>query len=171
MVIERSIHHRRRWFYALWCALLVASGVALALWIMPERSGTSRLTLLLRVEKLPPLTQVRVWAGPRSRWPGAAWVGQGAVTEIRATDEKVVMVALPLPVATRRWVKDIIPGRTADLVVLQFEAPGQQARYLALPLAQDFRSGILAPGRRMTLVMECGWERLGTDPAGFSELD
>lgn len=171
MVVERSIHHRRRWFYILWCALLGASAVALAFWMVPERAGTSKFTLLLKVKELPSLTRVRVWAGPQSRWPGAAWTGQDAIAEIRPSDEKVVMVALPLSVATRRWVKHIIPSRTADLVVLRFEAPGQKARYLALPLGRDFRSGVLAPGRRMTLSLECDWGRLGTDPADFANLD
>ncbi len=162
-----SIHYRRRWFYVLWCGLLLASLAALVAWETPRRSGTSKLNLRVRVKELPPQTLVKVWAGPRGRWPKAAWTP----LELHPTDENVIVNALPLSVAYRRWVKDTIPRRTADLVVLSFQAPGQAPRYLALPLVQDWRSGILRPGRKMSVSMECGWKGLLTDASGFSKLE
>jgi hypothetical protein len=166
-----SIHYRRRGFYVLWGVLLLASLIALGLWETPQRSSTAKLTLRLKVNDLPAQTQVKVWAGPRGRWPGAAWTGLGAAAAIQPTDDKVALEVLPLPVAYRRWGKDTIPRRTADLVVLRFEAPGQAPRYLVLPLGEDWRSGLLRPGRKMSVSMECRWGGLGTDPAGFARLE
>ncbi len=166
-----SIHYRRRWFYVLWGVLLLASLGALALWETPKLTGTAQFTLQLQVQNLPARTQVKVWAGPRGGWPGSAWRDQGVAAEVRIVAESVTLVALPLLVAYRRWVKDTIPRRTADLVVLRFEAPGQPPRYFAQPLVGDWLSGILRPGRRMTLRTERRWQDLGTDPAGFSALE
>lgn len=155
----------------LWSLLLLISIAALVLWETPQYLGTSKLTLRLEVKDLPGQTRVKVWAGPRGQWPGVGWTGQVAAAEIKPTDEKVVLVALPLPVAYRRWGKAIIPRRTADLVVLRFEDPHQAPRYLALPLGQDWRNGFLAPHRVMTLSMKFGWNGLPTDPSGFSRLE
>jgi len=168
---SRSIHHRRRWFYVLWGVLLLGSLATLALWETPVRSGTAKLTLRLKVRELPVQTAVKVWVGPRGRWPGLAWTGQRAAASLQSVDENLILNALPLPVGYRRWVKDILPRRTADLVVLRFENPREAPRYLALPLRQDWRSGFLAPRRVMTLSMECGWKGLPTDPTGFSKPD
>ena len=166
-----SIHYRRRWYYVLWGALLLVSLAVLALWETPGETGTAKLTLRLKVRELPAQTVVSVWTGPRGRWPGAAWTGQGAAASFQSADGNLNLNVLLLPVAYRRWVKDILPRRTADLVVLRCQAPDQAPRYLALPLARDWRNGFLAPRRVMTLSMECGWKGLPTDPSGFSKLD
>lgn len=166
-----SIHYSRRGYYVLWGVLLLASLAALALWETPRLRGTARLTLRLKVRELPAQTTVKVWVGPRGRWPGSAWTGQGAAASLPSADGNVSLNALSLPVAYRRWVQDTIPRRTADLVVLRCEASGQAPRYFALPLVQDWRSGLLAPRRTMTLSMELGWKGLPTDPSGFSRLE
>ena len=155
----------------LWSSLLLISIAALVLWETPQYSGTSKLTLRLEVKGLPLETRVKVWAGPRGQWPGVGWTGQDVATEIKPVNEKVVLEALSLPVAYRRWGKAIIPRRTADLVVLRFEDPYQASRYLAVPLGQDWRSGFLAPHRVMTLNMKFRWNALSTDPSRFSSLE
>lgn len=165
------IHYRRRWFYVLWGALLLVSLGALALWETPGQIGTAKLALQLTVKDLPAGVDVKVWAGPRRRWPGAAWTGQGAAAQVRPVGAGVVLKAFPLSVAYRRWVKDIIPRRTADLVVLRFEAPGQTPRYMVLPLRQDWQIGLLRPGREMSVGIQCPWDGLWTDPTGFSAME
>ncbi|MDP2875521.1 MAG: hypothetical protein Q8O00_05000 [Holophaga sp.] len=166
-----SIHFRRRWFYVLWGAMLLSCITVLILWETPKRSGTAKLTLRLEISKIPTQTVVKVWTGPRDRWPGVAWTGQDAVAEIRPNDHKVSLESLPLPVAYRRWGKDTIPRHTTDLVVLRFEAPNQSPRYMPFPLGQDWRVGLLRPGRTMSLSMDCGWVGLETDPAKFGDLE
>ena len=171
MTATRSIHHRRRWFYVLWGVLLMASLTALGLWETPKLVGAARLSVRLKVDNLPPHSQMKVWAGPHGRWPGATWAGQGAAAEVHPSDEKVVLEGLLLPVSYRRWGKDTIPRRTADLVVLRFQVPGQAPRFLPLPLGQDWRSGLLRPERKMSVAIQCEWQGLTTDPAGFGGLD
>lgn len=169
--VRPSIHYRRRWFYVLWCVLLLASIAGLALWEVPARIGNARIILWLQVKGVPARSKVMVWVGPHRRWPGSVWQGQGAVAETWAEDETVSLKAFRLPVAYRRWVKDCIPRRTADLVVIRFEAPGQPPRYRALSLGDDWQSGLLAPGRMMHIEIKCEWNGLGTDPSGFSKME
>lgn len=171
MNATRSIHYRRRWYYGLWVALLLTSVIGLALWETPNRSSASKITLRLKVKNLPAHTKVMVWAGPQGRWPGSTWTGEGAITEINPAGEIFHFEKLALPVAYRRWGKNTIPRRTTDLVVLRFEAPGQAARYIPLPLGKDWRSGMLAPGWVMRLVIENEWEQLGIDSSAFSRLE
>jgi hypothetical protein len=149
--------------YALWAALLGLSGIALLLWETPAQTGTGKVQLRVNVAGLPQTTRVLVWTGPRKG--GLAAMARGEGTPIPPAGNGVVTVpTLVLPVAYRRWVRDTIPRRTADLIMLRFESPGQPSRYLAFPLDQDWRAGTLAPRRILRILMDCRWDQLRTDP-------
>lgn len=64
-----SIHHRRRWFYVLWGALLVAAAAMLAWgWETPARVGTARVSLVLTAPDIPPGTRAALWVGSAGTW-------------------------------------------------------------------------------------------------------
>ncbi|HWQ09797.1 MAG TPA: hypothetical protein VN436_11830 [Holophaga sp.] len=162
-----SIHHQRRWYYALWVGLLGLSLAAKVLWETPSRTGVAYLAVHLAVQDLPSGSQAQAWAGPRAQWEGAAWQGLGSVVGATVESGEVSIPRIPLPVGYRRWVRgDVIPRRTSDFVVCRVLPPSGQPRYLAFPLKEDWRSGVLRPGAHLALDLGCRWRDLATDPAG-----
>lgn len=162
-----SIHHQRRWYYALWGVLLGLSLTAKLLWETPSRKGIAYLAVRLEVQDLPAGSRAQVWAGPRAQWEGAAWQGLGSVAGATVGPGEVSIPRIPLLVGYRRWVhNDFIPRRTSDLVVCRVLPPSGGPRYLAFPLKEDWRSGILRPGGHLALKLGCRWSDLSADPAG-----
>jgi hypothetical protein len=157
-----SIHHRRRWFYVLWVALLLVSGVALWRWRIPARIERPSLVLAVETRSLPGPVDVSVWKGPEAVWPGAAWDGSGAAFEGRPDAAgRLEVPPLEVPFAVRRWVnQDYIRPASQDLVVLRFCAAGQPPRYLHLRLKRDWYQGLLRDGRRLRINMRQSWETL-----------
>ena len=160
-----SIHHQRRWFYALWIALLLLSAGLWALWQRPVARFQASLVVQLRIQGAPPATQVQIWNGPRSRWPDPHWNGaDGAAVTLRE-DGTGALPLLRVQAAVRRWVKKtFIPRDTWDLVVVKFTAPGEPPRYFPLPLEEDLRGGLLRPGRRLTTTLNLSWKFLQAEP-------
>jgi hypothetical protein len=161
-----SIHRRRRGFYVLWILLLLSSLLALVLWETPRSSGVAELSLQLQVRSIPGDTRLRVWAGPWKSWPGASWSGEGAVVDVMTQPGAILAPTIPLSVGYRRWIQDFmyIPRKTADLVVLRFDAPSQAPRYVVLPLKSDWYAGVLRPGRGMKVSIEMTWDGLWLTP-------
>lgn len=158
-----SIHYRRRYFYALWVALLLLSLGALALWETPASTATSRVELRVQVKGLPEGVQARIWAGPRGRWGDMVWRTEGTPVPFSASGP-VVVPPQTVWAGYRRWTKGFIPRRTADLIVLCFQESGQPDRFLPFPLAQDWHSGMLGPRRVLRIGCECNWKSLRQDP-------
>ncbi|MDR3671515.1 MAG: hypothetical protein P4L36_11760 [Holophaga sp.] len=156
----RSIHYRRRWFYVLWVALLLLSGGAWILWERPVRMEQASLQLVFRVRNAPPGTSVQVWAGPRSRWEGPGWSGEGLAQAQLQDDGYARLPLLRIQIARRRWVKDYIPRGTWDLLMFKCSAPGAPPRFFALPLSEDIRKGVLRPKWRLTTTINVSWDGL-----------
>lgn len=166
---ERSIHYRRRWFYVLWCALLLVSVWAWILWVTPRESGTARMMVRLKVEAVPPGCRVQAWTGPQARWAGDAWQGENPAAEAVMGGDYLDLPPIRLDIAFRRWVKDYIPSKTSDLLVIRFVPPTGQSRYFFLPLEKDWRSGLLRVGWVIHVKIPCPWESLGTDATAVPE--
>lgn len=161
---ERSIHYRRRWFYALWAGLLGLSLAGLALWETPRARETASLQMRVRLMGAPAGTRLQAWAGPRATWPGAAWNGEGAVGDPWAgPDGRLVLPLVHMRIARRRWVKDYVPRGTWDLVMLKFTPPDGPPRWFALPFGQDIRSGLLRPRYRLATDIDVSWLNLQVD--------
>jgi hypothetical protein len=165
----RSIHYRRRWFYVLWCALLLASAGAWVLWVTPRASGTVKMVIRLKIEAAPRGCRVQAWAGPRARWAGDAWHGENPAAEAVMGEDRLDLPPIRLDIAFRRWIKDYIPSRTSDLLVIRFVPPTGQSRYFFLPLEKDWRSGLLRVGWVMNVKIPCPWQSLGTDAMAVPE--
>jgi len=159
-----SIHHRRRWYYALWSALLVLSAGALALWESPTRTDLASLQVTLTVPGAPGGSRLQAWAGPWKGWPGAAWSGRGAFADLALPSAgAATLPLLRVPIARRRWVRDYIPRGTWDLVMLKVVPPSGAPRYYALPVANDIRVGLLRPRYRLTASIDVSWDNLKVD--------
>lgn len=165
-----SEHFRRRWFYVLWCSLLGLSLIALAMWETPKQSGTARVMLSLRPLDFPKNCRAQAWVGPHGRWPGAAWTGEGAWAEMPVGEGVLNFPPVDLSVGYRRWVKNFIPRKTSDLLVVKFQAPGVPPRYFVLPMGNDWHQGLLRIGRRMGLQADISWDGLWQDPSVFGEM-
>ncbi|BDU74549.1 hypothetical protein [Mesoterricola silvestris] len=158
------IHRRRRWYYALWSALLALSAGALVLWERPVRTDLASLQLALTVREAPAGSRLQAWAGPRKRWPGAAWSGQGAFADVALTPAgEAPLPLLHIPIARRRWVQDYIPRGTWDLVAMKVTPPSGPPRYYLLPISIDIRSGLLRPKHRLITSINTTWNYLGVD--------
>lgn len=161
---ERSIHYRRRWFYVLWCGLLLFAMAAWLAWETPRLSTQAKVAVKLTLGNLPEGVKAQVWAGPREASPTGEWDGSAAAVDLGLAQGKAVnLPSLSLPVGYRRWVADYIPRKTWDLLVFRLEAPGQAARYLALPLGTEWRQGHLRPGRVLRYDIQLRWDRLPFD--------
>jgi hypothetical protein len=167
---QASIHFRRRWFYVLWCGLLALSLGAWTLWETPGLTGSAHVNLRLRIQNVPVGCQAQAWAGPRGNWPPASWQSPAVSVNQGGLGDQVTIPGLPFPVAFRRWVRDYIPRRTADLLVVRIQPPEGEPRYFALFLGADWRTGLLTPGRVMTLTANCSWRNLTTDPGLIAQL-
>ncbi len=158
------IHHRRRWYYVLWSVLLLLSAGALVLWETPARTELASLQVLPNIMGAPGGSRLQVWAGPQKRWPGSAWSGQGAFADVALPGSGAAAVPLMrVPIARRRWIQDYLPRGTWDLVMLRVVPPSGPARFFALPLAGDIRSGLLRSKRRLTASIDVSWENLKVD--------
>lgn len=167
---EPSIHHRRRWYYTLWGSLLLGSLTALTLWEIPAMDGIATVKISVELRDLPAEAHAKIWTGPRESWRGGKNFQD--LTEITTTKESVfTSSAIPLRVAYRRWTQDYVPRRTADLLVIRFETPGQSPRYLPISFVNDWRTGLLKPRRKIQLSFTCGWNQLTADPSGFHHLE
>ncbi|BDU78422.1 hypothetical protein [Mesoterricola sediminis] len=156
-----SIHHRRRWFYVLWTCLLLLSLGALVLWNLPTRTDQASLQMGVVIPDAPSGARVQVWAGPRARCPHPAWDGRGSLGEAAlgpAGDARLPL--LRVPIARRRWVKDFIPGRTWEIVLLRVVVPGQPDKFIIYPLTLDIRAGLLGPGRKLLITSQSKWAKL-----------
>lgn len=165
---ERSIHYQRRWFYALWCTLLLVSLGALAAWEIPSRRELAALDVAIQVQDLPAGTRAQAWEGPRKAWRGASWNGEGAWADL------ILVQAGPTPlprtrlaIARRRWVHDYIPRGTWDLVIVRLVPPSGPARYLVLDCSKDIRSGLIRKGLRLKVVISGIWGHLPVDANAF----
>lgn len=161
---ERSIHYRRRWYYALWCGLLVLAALAWLAWETPRLSAQGKVSVRLTLRDMPGNVKVQVWAGPRAVCPSGEWDGSAPAADLGvAQGNGINLPPLALPVGYRRWVTDYIPRKTSDLLVFRLEAPGQAVRYLVLPLGADWRQGHLRPGRVLRYDIQLRWDRLPFD--------
>jgi len=158
-----TIHYRRRWFYALWVALLLASAGALALWERPLAVVQASLTVRIHVRQAPAGAQVQAWSGPWARWQGPAWDAAGAAPTGLQADGWATLPVAGITIARRRWVNQYIARGTSDLLMLKFTAPGEQPRYFALPLSKDIRTGLLRPQGRLITSIDTSWPSLGVD--------
>jgi hypothetical protein len=160
-----SIHFRRRWYYGLWCALLLASLVALGLWETPVRSGTADLTVKVLVRNVPPGCTASLWVGPKQQWPAADRIASMNLIESPLTPEGAAMGSLKLRVGYRRWFGGVIPRKTDDFLVVKFQPKVGAPRYFALSFEMDWAKGLLRPGRRMGISTTGDWDGLWQDPA------
>jgi len=159
----RSIHHQRRWFYVLWSVMLAASLGVLALWLIPAKQGHGTFTANLTIRNLPKGTRMQVWAGPAGKWPGAAWTGERLQSDQVIDQERFSSGPVDIPIAYRRWVKDYIPRRTTDLVIIKATSPSGEVKFLQISLKDDLRSGLLIPKRRLAFTISANWPLLQRD--------
>jgi len=163
MISHDSIHYRQRWFYVLWVVLLLLSCLALFLWERPLRVEQASLVVRVQIREAPAGTRVQVWAGPWSRWEGLSWSGgEGAPTVLNA-DGSATLPLLRIQIGRRRWFHGYVPRSTWDLVMLRFTAPSGPARYLAVPLTEDIRKGVLRPRWKLFTTVGTPWNGLPTD--------
>jgi hypothetical protein len=149
-----SIHHQRRWYYALWVALLGAALGALVLWTLPVRKGTARVGVALRLESSDGMT-AQMGCFAHGQLP-QEW------TSLELKEGRFVGMA-PVALAYRRWTGAPHSGRCQVGVMLRFQKGGV-TRYYPLDLRPDIASGLFAPGRRMTLEYNgLAWERMYED--------
>ena len=165
-----GVHHRRRWFYGLWAALLGLSSGAYLLWEKPASVDQATVSLTMVVRPAPPGTQVRLWAG--------------TIRTLRSANPDQLLKASPdleftgyarLPdvavrIARRRWVKATIPGQTTEAIVVRFAAPGEPPRYFFYDLRNDIETGFLKDRRVLSLTSSLAWNRLNPDPKAFSRV-
>lgn len=158
-----SIHFRRRRYYALWSLLLVLSIAAKVLWEIPVRTGTADLDLRCQITGLPEGSRLQAWSGPKNQWSNIPWDKAGTLAQVEAGPGSVKLPLMTLPVGFRRWVHDYIPRKTADLVVLRILPKSGLPRYSVFPLGSDWHSGLLQPGKRMLMTINCPWAGLDTN--------
>lgn len=160
----RSIHYIRRWFYVLWCGLLLGSLVALGLWNRPVNAGTADLTVGIRVMNVPPGCTAQIWAGPTKSWPSADLVSPLTQHGTPLTADGIGAAYLKLHVGYRRWIGGVIPSRTDELVVMKFQPKSGPPRYFPIPLGKDWHTRLLRPGQRMGITTTIDWDGLWPDP-------
>lgn len=161
---EPSIHYRRRWFYLLWSVLLLLSATALLYWETPAARELASLQVQFNVTGAPAGTRMQAWAGPWGSWAGQDWTGAGALAD--ATLPASGQVTLPLvhvPIARRRFKLGYIPRGTWDLMMVRLSPPSEPARYYALPLSLDIRTGVLVPRHRLMVGIDVSWKNLQVD--------
>lgn len=159
---ESSRHHQRRWFYVLWAALLLLSLGALLAWETPARSGVAQLDVIVRIAGMPAGTRCKAWVGPVGKARSVAW--EELPTQGMEHGEGFEVRGLKASIGYRRWLDDYIPRRTADHLVLRFEAPDWPPRYLPISLAPDWRRGLLRPGQWMRIDLGVTWDGLFQHP-------
>jgi len=159
----RSIHFRRRWYYALWVGLLFLSAGALALWELPASTSEASLVVELQIPGAPAGTRIQGWVGPYAQGAEADWTGAGLIRADLQADGRATLPLARIRIARRRWVQDYIPRRTWDLMVLRFTPPDGPPRYFCLPLADDIRAGALRPKWRLTTSIRTPWGNLQAD--------
>jgi hypothetical protein len=167
MLEAPSIHYRRRWYYVMWCALLLASLGALGLWEIPIRTGSADLTIRILVANVPPGCTSQVWAGPKKRWPAADQTLPMNQLGRPLTPEGQASGSLKLQVGYRRWIGGILPRRTDDLLVVKFQPRSGAPRYFGIPLEMDWHTGLLRPGQRMVITTTTEWDGLWPDPGSI----
>jgi hypothetical protein len=161
---EPSIHHQRRWYYALWTSLLLASSIALFLWERPVRRELATVCVMVQIPGAPKGTQVQAWAGPWSSWKGARWSGADAFCSMPlAPTGRTSLAPVRLHIARRRWGPGTIPRGTWDLVMLRFVPPQGNPVYLAVPCSQDIRTGLIRQGLKLYFEINTPWENLPVD--------
>lgn len=167
---ESGVHRRRRWFYALWVALLGVSGWLLFLWGKPKSVDQAKVRLTLTIGDLPPGTQLRLWAGPIKTIQRANPEDLMRNAPDLPCSNPVLFPDLRVEIARRRWVKSTIPSATTEALVARFSAPGQTPRYFFYDLREDIASGFLKNHRVATLSCSLAWNRLNPDPGAFSRV-
>lgn len=161
---EPTIHHQRRWYYALWTALLALSCLALLVWETPARTELASLDLRIKISGAPAGTRLQAWAGPWARWPGPAWSGEGAFADLELPPGgAATLPLLRVHIARRRFGLGYISRGTWDLVMVKVSAPGQAPRFLVLPCSQDIRTGLLRSRIRVTAEISSSWNNLRVD--------
>jgi hypothetical protein len=159
-----SIHYQRRWYYALWVVLLLASATALVLWERPLRVDRATLCLNLTMHGAPEGTRVQAWAGPSANWPGQRWTGGDAFASLPLTATgRVQLPPVALHISRRRWGPGTIPRGTWDLVMVRYLPPQGPARYFAVSCAKDIRMGLLRPGLKLLEEIDGSWDNLQVD--------
>lgn len=166
---ERSIHHRRRHWYAVWVGLLLAALAFWGWWETPAVSGTGHLILTVRVVDLPPGSRVEVWAGPSARWNtgSASYQGPWAVTD---PSKPLPLPPIAIQAGLRRWHQGYIPRLTSDTVVLRLDPPQGPPRFTAYDLRADLNAGVAGPHRRLMVSGPIRWGALSTDASKPSPL-
>jgi len=160
-----SIHQQRRWFYVLWSLLLATSLVLLVLWTIPGSTGQGTLTLQITIKNVPPGTRIQSWVGPREKWIGRSWGGDGACSDqILQSTGPLVIGPLKIPIAYRRCLKTYIPGRTSDLVIFKATPPQGDPKYGVYTLSEDLNTGAFRPRIKMVCTLDMNWSTLRRDP-------
>lgn len=157
--MSTSIHHRRRWYYALWALLLAGAGAALAWWETPARAGTAQFTLRLQVLGMPAGTQAEMWTGATRDWEPRRVPADPAGPRA----EPLTLGPRSLPIAHRRLGQGLLLRRTHDLAVVTLRTPAGERRSLVYDLREDLAS-VLTIGKRLTVELTCRWEQLPVEP-------
>lgn len=166
---ERSIHWRRRNWYAVWAVLLLAALAFWGWWETPAVSGTGHLVLSVRVVDLPPGTQARVWAGPAARWNTQPSPFEGPWVVADPT-KPLPIPPIVIKAGLRRWHQGYIPRLTSDEVVLRLDPPQGPPRYAAYDLRADLNAGLAGPHRKLLVSGPLRWGTLSSDASRPSPL-
>ncbi len=158
----RSIHWRRRNWYAAWVVLLLAVLGFWAWWETPAVSGTGHVVFTVRVVDLPPGTKASVWAGPAARWNTNAGGFQGPWA-IEDSARSLPLPPIEIKAGLRRWHQGYIPRLTSDEIVLRLDPPQGPPRYAAYDLRADLNAGLAGPHRRLLVSGPLRWGALSTD--------
>lgn len=156
----RTIHYRRRWYYALWVVLLAAAAGFLAWWETPARAGSGRIRLVLKAPDFPPGTRAALWTGSARDWT-PAWDPGGGWNPVQAGLANAGPA--PLRIAHRRMGQGLLMRRTQDLAIVVLEAPAGERRYLVYDLREDLAT-VLQIGRYLTVETSTTWARLPRMP-------
>ena len=166
---EPSIHWRRRWWYALWVALLLGTAGFWRWWETPAVFGAGHAILTIRMADLPPGTKVEAWTGPVKAWSADAtgfqgpWVAQDAA-------KPLPIPPLEIQVGLRRWHQGYIPRLTSDLIVLRLDPPQGPSKFIAYSLKTDLNSGLAGPHHRLSISAPVRWSALSVDASRPSPL-
>ena len=164
----RSIHWRRRWWYAAWVALLLGALGFWALWETPRVAGTGHVVLTIHVIGLPAGSRVEAWVGPAKAW-GSDAVLQGNWA-VQDPSRPLPIPPLEIRAGLRRWGKGYLPRLTSDLIVLRLDPPQGVPRFLAYDLSADLNAGLAGPHHRLSVSVPVRWEALSEDASRPSPL-